>query len=484
MTSQQGLRRRYPTIRDAAAALRTGRTTSVDLVRESMATADAAEHLAVYVSRFDRTALAAAAKADEELAVGIDRGVLHGVPLAVKDIIATREGETTAQSRVFDREWGSAGDAPAVARLRAAGAVITGKTTTMEYAIGLPELDGPFPVPRNPWNTDHYSGGSSSGTAAGVATGIFFGGLGTDTGGSVRYPAAVCGVTGLKPTFGRVPKTGCVPLAHSYDHVGPIAPSAADCAVLLQVLAQHDPLDPTSADRPVDDYSAAMTGSLTGMRIGVALLLDESSATIPELEPRLAAAIEEMRSAGAIIKPVELPLYREIQAVATLGLTAEGYSYHRRDLQRSWFEYGKNTRMALVQGALLSAGDYLQMQRVRRIGRRRVAELFREVDLILTPTAACGAARVDDLSLTEGIDAAHTPYWDAMGNPAISVPMGFTDDGLPLGVQIAGRPFAEADVLAAAHAYQLRTDWHCHVPEVSPAVHISAADSSLAKGRS
>lgn len=458
----------YPTITDAAAALRAGATTSVALTEAAFAAADAHdEELGVYLSRFDETALAAAARADAELAAGTDRGPLHGIPLGIKDIIATEEGETTAQSLILDRAWGASGDAPVVARLRAAGAVITGKTSTMEYAIGIPDPDKPFPIPRNPWNPEHWTGGSSSGTGGGVAAGMFLGGLGTDTGGSIRYPATSCGITGLKQTFGRVPKSGCVPLGYSYDHIGPMARSAADCAVMLAVLAGHDPSDATSVDRPVDDYTSGLTGSLTGVRIGVDRLLGTSSLAVPELASVIDAALAELRAAGAEIVDVTLPLYDELTTATMVGMSAEAYAYHRPDLRSRWTDYGAGTRMAVAAGALLAGGDYVQAQRVRRVGQRKVAALFETVDLIVTPTSSCGAPALEKLAFSDIITALHTPYWNALGNPAMSVPMGFTTDGLPLGLQIVGKPFDEAGVLAAGYAYQQRTGWHLRAPDLS-----------------
>lgn len=458
----------YLTINAAAEALRAGEVTSVALTQAAFEVADAHdEQLGVYLTRFDETALAAAAKADAELAAGLDRGPLHGIPLGIKDIIATEEGPTTAQSLVLDRDWGAHGDAPVVARLRAAGAVLTGKVTTMEYAIGTPDPDKPFPIPRNPWNPLHWTGGSSSGTGSGIAAGMFLGGLGTDTGGSIRYPATSCGVTGLKQTFGRVPKSGCVPLGYSYDHIGPLARSAWDCAAMLAVLAGHDSGDATSVDVPVADYLGALSGSLDGMRIGVDPLLDKSALTVPELSSVLDAALAQLRAAGAEIVPVELPLYAELTTATLVGMAAESYAYHRPDLRTRWNDYGAGTRMQVVTGALVASGDYVQAQRVRRVGQRRIAELFTEVDLVVTPTSACGAPPLDKLGFDDIVEALHTPYWNALGNPAMSVPMGFTTTGLPLGMQLAGKPFDEAAVLAAGHAYQQRTDWHLRVPDLS-----------------
>jgi len=454
----------YLTIKDAADALRAGETTSVALTTEAMAIAEAHDsELGVYLARYDETALEAAAKADQELANGDDKGPLHGIPLGIKDIITTEEGETTAQSLVLDRGWGQ-GDAPVVARLRAAGAVITGKSTTMEFAIGIPDDTKPFPIPRNPWNTDHYPGGSSSGTGNGVAAGFFLGGLGTDTGGSIRYPATSCGITGLKQTFGRVPKYGCVPLGYSYDHIGPMARSAEDCAFMLAVLAGHDPRDATSADRPVDDYLSALTGDLSGMRIGLDLLEGRSTRVDPEYVDLVNAAVVELEAAGATVVPIELPYYEEITFATMMGLQAEAYAYHRPDLQSRWGSYFAGTRAAVVAGALVPAGDYAQSQRARRAVQRLVAKIYDEVDLIVTPTASAGAPAYSELSFDGLLDPLHTPYWNALGNPAMSVPMGFSNAGLPIGLQIVGKPFDEAAVLAAGYAYQQRTDWHVRVP--------------------
>ena len=243
------------TIRTAAAALRSGETTSVALVRSAHAAADLLDpQMGTWLDRYTEQSLSRAEQADAELAEGRDLGPLHGIPLGIKDILSTDEGPTTAQSLTMDPTWGDQGDGPVVARLRAAGAVIMGKTTTMEYAIGRPDFSKPFPVPRNPWNLDRWTGGSSSGTGNGVASGQILGGLGTDTGGSVRLPAAYNGVSGHKPTFGLVPKSGCVPLGMSYDHVGPLARSAWDCAALLSVMAGADPSDRTTVERPAIDY--------------------------------------------------------------------------------------------------------------------------------------------------------------------------------------------------------------------------------------
>jgi len=257
-------------VAELSAALDAGRVSSVQLVECYLAAADRLDRvLGTYLRRDDDAALAAAARLDRERAEGRVRSALHGIPLGIKDILATDEGSSTAQSLALDPAWGAGGDGPAVARLRAAGAVLLGKTTTMEFAIGFPdprlhraddgpdEAHKPFPLPRNPWDIGCWPGGSSSGTASGVAAGLFPAGLGTDTGGSIRLPAGYCGVTGHKPTFGLVPKNGCVPLGLTYDHIGPLARSVADCAAMLGVLAGADEGDPTSVARPAESSPAS-----------------------------------------------------------------------------------------------------------------------------------------------------------------------------------------------------------------------------------
>src|SRR5690349_12603695 len=257
------------TVEAAAAALRTGELTSGALTAACLARADALDpDLGTYLARFDDAALAAAAAADADLSAGVDRGPMQGIPVGMKDILAMPEGPTTAQSLVLDPAWGAGKEGPVVRRLKDAGAVITGKVTTMEFACGMPDFDKPFPIPRNPWDTSTWPGGSSSGTGNGIAAGMFLAGIGTDTGGSIRIPAAFCGTSGLMPTFGRVPKSGCVPLGFTLDHIGPLARSARDCAAMLGVIAGYDPSDPTCVDRPVPDFTAGLGGRLDGLRVG------------------------------------------------------------------------------------------------------------------------------------------------------------------------------------------------------------------------
>jgi aspartyl-tRNA(Asn)/glutamyl-tRNA(Gln) amidotransferase subunit A len=449
------------TITAAAAALRDGSLTSTALLRAVTARAERLDAaIGTYIVRTDEAAQAAAARADEELAAGIDRGPLHGIPLGVKDIIATSDAPSTAQSLILDPAFGAQGDAVVVSRLRAAGAVITGKTTTAEYAIGMPDPSKGFPTPRSPYALDHYPGGSSSGTGSGVAAGMFLGGLGTDTGGSVRLPASWCGVTGMKQTFGRVPKSGCVPLGFSYDNIGPLTRSARDAAAMLAVMAGHDGSDPCSADRPVDDYTGALTGSVEGLRIGVDTSLLDRPACDPEVAALTRAALDVLAAAGATVSEIRLPLWDELVTAAMSGFMAEAFAYHRGDLGARWNDYGRPTRGTLALGALVTGPDYVQTQRVRRAGVKAMAELLTAHDLLVTPTCLTPSIPLDELSLATLAPSILTPYWNSLGNPAMSVPMGLTSAGLPVGLQLAGRPFEETTVFRAADAFQSLTGHH------------------------
>ena len=454
------------TIADAAVALRKGELSSVELTKTMFERADKLDpRLGVYLKRMDASAIAEAELADADFAAGIDKGPLQGIPLGIKDIIATDNAPTTAQSLVLDPAWGDQGDAPVIARLRAAGAVITGKTTTMEFATGIPDPDKPFPVPRNPWNTDHWPGGSSSGTGSGVAAGLFLGGLGTDTGGSIRGPAAYCAISGLKQTFGRVPKSGCVPLGYSLDHIGPMARSARDCAIMLQVIAGYDASDPTCKDVPIPDYLAALTGSLAGLKIAIERENHtRAPGVLPEAVDAFETAVAAIEAAGASSVEVIIPHYKEITFAARVQSRSEGAAYHMVDLQSRWTDFGIHTRDAVSGAVLYSAADVVQAQRVRQYGKKTIRELMRPFDVMLTLSRGVGAPPLEGLTMESYQKfPSFTSIWNSMGLPALCIPIGFTSDGLPLSMQIVGKPFDEATVLRVGEAFQQLTDWHLRV---------------------
>jgi aspartyl-tRNA(Asn)/glutamyl-tRNA(Gln) amidotransferase subunit A len=462
------------TIKEAAGALRDGRLTSVSLTEGSL---DRIERLnptlGAFITVTKEGALAAAAQADADFAAGIDKGPLQGIPLGVKDIIATKDAPTTANGDVLDRAWGAGWDAPVVERLRAAGAVIMGKTVTHEFACGQPDPDKSFPFPRNPWNLEHTASGSSSGTGIGVATGMILGGLGTDTGGSVRGPSSANGHTGLKISFGRVPKYGCVALGYSLDTIGPMARSAYDCAALLRVMAGYDPRDPTCADVPVPDYVAELSGSVKGLRIGVPT---EYFFDSPELDPKVKAAvlagIKVLEEAGAEVREVKIPHAGLAKDANSLIWAAEGMAYHREDLETKWEVYGKYTRVTLTRGALYSGSDFVQAQRFRSYFKKAVTAAMADVDVLITPTSTTPAEKIVEMDMNKRLTSAgFTGQWNLAGLPALALPCGFSSTTLPLSMQIVGKPFEEATVFRAGDAYQRLTEWHLRVPPVAMEVY-------------
>jgi aspartyl-tRNA(Asn)/glutamyl-tRNA(Gln) amidotransferase subunit A len=424
----------------------------------------------VFISRFDDDAVQAARHADERRKRGETMRALEGIPIAIKDVITTREGVTTAQSVVLDPQWAS-GDAPVISRLRSAGGVITGKTTTMEFCVGLPDPSKPFPVPKNPWNLDRWAGGSSSGSASAVATGAALGAIGSDTLGSIRIPAGFCGITGLMPSFGRVSTSGCVPLAYTLDRVGPMARTARDCALLLEVFVGADEADGSAVDVSVPHYLDALSGDLTNVRVGVDRLARYGGdAADPMLECVLNQALATLEELGAQVREVELPHYDEISTATLVIAMSEALSYHLPDLQSRWHDYCPGTRMMLGSGIFYSGADYVQAQRARRVGQRALSALFEQVDVIVTPMSSAGALPLSDMDAvvrgTRSFGPVHTQYWNAMPGPVLVAPMGFTADGMPLGLQMAGRAFDEARVLQVADAFQQVTAWHLAVPPI------------------
>jgi aspartyl-tRNA(Asn)/glutamyl-tRNA(Gln) amidotransferase subunit A len=443
------------TIEEAAAALRDGSLTSVELTRRVLEQADRHDGwLGVYLARFDETALERAAQADEELAAGTDLGPLHGIPVGVKDILAAREGPTTAQSLVLDPAWGAGRDAAVVSRLRVAGAVIVGKTTTMEFAMGLPEAEKGFPVPVGPWRAERWCGGSSSGSGSGVAAGFFLAAIGTDTAGSIRIPSAFCGVTGLMPTAGTVPADGCVPLAHTLDRIGPLAGSAWDCAAVQEAIGGGS-------------LREGIDGGIEGLRVGVVRepLLDGAE---PDVVDVYEAAVVALAELGADVTEVSLPLYFELGAATMTTLWSEAFAYHRGDLASCWTDYTTTARLMMTSGAFVTGAEYAQAQKVRAVGRRRLGELLERVDVIVTPTVSMTPPPIRTAFDPGHWLRIHTMYWNSVPHPLLALPIGFAD-GLPLGMQLAAAPHADATLLRAGRAFQQHTDWHRRTPNLEAA---------------
>ena len=438
------------TIAEARQALDRGEVTAVDLVERAAAGIVAHDaELGIFLAPTLESAARTAREADRRRADGAPLGPLDGIPVVVKDIVFTSDAPTTGQS--LARDPGPTGDAPVLTGLRAGGAVFLGKTTTMEFALGFTDPTGPFPVPRNPWDATRWTGGSSSGTASAVALGIGLGGVGTDTAASIREPAAWCGITGLKPTHGLVPQAGVLPLAWSFDHVGPMARTAEDCALLLDVMA--GPRRTATAVPPPT--------TLAGLRVGVAVEpLDRSQ---PGVQALVRAAVAALVEAGATTREVPLPHYDEANDVVMLGLAAEGLAYHHNDARSRWNDYGPVARAALLSGLLITGADAVQLQRVRRHIQRRSAALYADLDVIVAPTCGGPAPLADELEFDKVVGLLHTQYWNATGEPALSVPIG-TVDGLPVGLQVIGPAYADDLVLAVGRLYQELTDHHLAHP--------------------
>ena len=318
---------------------------------------------------------------------------------------------------------------------------------------------------RNPWDLSRTPGGSSSGTGAGIAGGLMLGGLGSDTGGSIRGPAAYCGISGLKPTFGRVSKEGCVPLGYSLDHIGPMAHTMRDCALILQALAGFDPLDPGSVPLAVPDFQAEMTGSVDGLRIGLPREYFDASELNAEVKQAVLAAVERMAAAGAVVVDVGLRHAEVARVAARVIMCSEAYAYHEPDLQTRPELYGKYTRGQIQQGAFFSAADYVQAQRVRSAVKEDMLRVMSELDVLITPTMLTVAPQFEGYEPDSMLRSpSFMSMWNVTGQPAASVCCGFSQAGLPIGMQIVGKPFAEATVLRVGDAYQQLTDWHTRTP--------------------
>jgi aspartyl-tRNA(Asn)/glutamyl-tRNA(Gln) amidotransferase subunit A len=390
---------------------------------------------------------------------------MHGIPYALKDIVETAGIRTTGHSKLR-QDYVPKADAEVVNRLRAGGGILVGKLATWEFALGGPSYDLPWPPARNPWNPDHHPGGSSSGAGAAVGAGFVPAAIGTDTGGSVRGPAAFCGIAGLKPTYGRISRRGIFPNTFTMDHAGPMTRSAEDIALMLQVIAGFDPQDPGSEDSPVPDYAAALTGDIKGMRFGLVEGWHTDASAHPDLGPAIDAAVAVLQGLGATIVPVKLSSLRDYTDCKTTLSIAELYSIHEHDLKIRPQDFGRILRNRVLPGALIRAEDYVQAQRWRTELAREQALVLKQVDAIITAGALGVADRADPNAADRLVSSPSiTMPFSVGGLPALAIPCGFSHaEGLPLSLQIAGAPFAEATVLRIAHAYQQASDWHKRHP--------------------
>ncbi|MBI4182680.1 MAG: amidase [Proteobacteria bacterium] len=450
------------TIAEAGRLLAAKELSPVDLVEASLARIEAVDaKLHSFITVTAEAARSAARAAEAEIARGGRRGPLHGIPLGLKDVFATAGVRTTAHSRLLIDNVPDA-DADAVARLRRAGAILLGKHATHEFTYGGVAFDLPWPPARNPWNLEHDPGGSSSGSGAAVAAGLVAGALGTDTGGSVRNPAAHCGVVGLKPTFGRVSRRGVILNSYSLDQCGPLARTVEDCALLLQAIAGYDPDDPASADRPVPDYRALLAGDVRGLRVGLVRHFFEADLPASaEVRRAMEEAVGVIAGLGAELHEVTLPPLPEFAACKVAIQLPEIYAVHEEWLATRREAYGRSFLSRILPGAGARAVDYVRARQRRDELVRRTETAMAEVDLLVTPALVAPAARLEAAAGITNLNRVEiTVPFSLTGQPAIAVPMGFSAGGLPLSMQIAGRAFDEAAVLRLAHAYERATPWH------------------------
>jgi aspartyl-tRNA(Asn)/glutamyl-tRNA(Gln) amidotransferase subunit A len=400
-----------------------------------------------FITLLEEPALVQARQAETDLFAGRDRGPLHGIPLSLKDLIDTAGIRTTAASRLW-RDRIPTETATVATRLAQAGAILLGKCNLLEFAYGNVHPD--FGQCNNPWDTGRTSGGSSSGSAASVAAGLGWGSIGTDTGGSIRIPAAYCGVVGLKPTYGRVSVHGVCPLSRSLDHVGPLARTVADAALLLQAIAGYDPLDPTSLPEPVPDYLAGIGAGVRGLRIGI--VREHMAADLPGfVGDAIMSAIRELERAGASVREVSIPGLASADDLLMPALT----------------------RMQLEQGLAIRAVDYLQAHQQRNQLRAEMLAALREVDILVSATAPWEALAEDppvDGGQEGAAEARRTAPYNLTGLPAISLPCGFGPQGLPLGIHFAAAPLSEGLLLRSAYAYEQAAGWFHSRPPYDAAV--------------
>jgi aspartyl-tRNA(Asn)/glutamyl-tRNA(Gln) amidotransferase subunit A len=411
--------------------------------------------LNVFIRLDAEAAMNAAKAAEAEIAVGRSRGPLHGVPVGIKDIIDVAGLPTTCHSKILIDNIAST-DAVCVARLRGAGAIVLGKLSTHEFAIGGPSFDLPWPPARNPWNTDHHPGGSSSGSGAGVAAGLFPLALGSDTGGSVRNPASACGIVGLKPTYGLVSRRGVFPLSFTLDHVGPLTRTVADNALMLDVIAGHDPLDPGSAAASAGHYMSRLDRGVRGLRIGFIRHFHETDLPAhAEVTAALENVARTLQGRGAEIRDVNLPSLGEFAAVNRIILQSEAWAIHGPWLRERPGDYGRLARRRLLPGAFLSAGDYVQASRRRRELIAAVDDTLRHVDVLLCASSMDPPSRIEDAAETERTypRQARTPF-NVTGHPALAMMSGLSRNGLPLSVQFVGRHFDEATLFQVAREWE------------------------------
>jgi aspartyl-tRNA(Asn)/glutamyl-tRNA(Gln) amidotransferase subunit A len=458
----------FLTIGEAARLIQQRELSPVELVESRLQRIEKLDgKLHSFIRVLADSARAEARAAESEIAAGRYNGPLHGIPIGLKDIYETAGVPTTGHSKVMQDHVPKA-DAFSVRKLREAGAVVMGKLATHEFALGGPSFDLPWPPARNPWDTNRFTGGSSSGTGASVAAGLVLGGTGSDTGGSIRGPSAFCGLAGIKPTYGLISRMGILPLAFSLDHAGPMAWTAEDCAIMLQAMAGHDPADPGSANRPIPDYRASLSGNIKGLRIGlVRHFYERDNEANTATRDAIDAAAKKLAELGCSVREVMLSPLPEWSACGMTIMLCEAYSIHEANLRRRFTDFGENFRGRMVLGGLVSGADYVQAVRRRRELVDELDSAMADLDIVVTAAAPSEAPPIDDVPKFALFERPSlTIPFNLTGSPAMSVCCGYTETGLPLSFQIVGKRFDDATVLRLAHAYEQATPWRQRRPQL------------------
>ncbi len=457
------------TISEASALIAARKLSPVELTQaclDRVAKLDSTLH--AFILQTPERALAEARAAEARIMAGTSRGALDGIPIAHKDIYCTAGLPTTAHSKLL-QDFVPDTDAKTVTMLAEAGTSMLGKLATHEFAMGGPSFDLPWPPARNPWNPAHFTSGSSSGTGAAVASGMILGGTGSDTGGSIRGPASLCGIAGIKPTYGLCSRTGILPLSFTLDHAGPLAWTVEDCAMLLQVMAGHDPADPASADRPVPYFRGDLAKGVKGLRVGVIRNFheDDNRANDAVLKG-INDATDILKAQGADIRDVTLPPLFEFQAAGSIILMVEAFAVHEKWLKTRYNDYGELLRDRLALGGLLSAADYFQAVRRRRELCLATAVAMADVDVLLTTASPTEAALIEGMPKWSSMEKpGFTMPFNLTGLPAISICSGYGAGGLPLSIQLVGKAFQETTLFRVAHAYETATEWRKSRPALA-----------------
>ena len=458
----------YVSIAELSDRIRTKDISPVEVVRATLDRIDRLEpQLNAYNTVFADQAVAEARQAEADIGRGDYRGPLHGIPIGIKDIYEC--GPTTCGSESL-ADYVADQDCTSVAKLKQAGAIVVGKTATYEFAYGFPTTQSYFKPTRNPWSLDRDAGGSSSGTAASTAAGLAYAGMGSCTGGSIRWPAQACGIVGLKATYGRVSRAGVYPLSWSLDHTGPLARTVTDAALMLQGCAGYDPLDPASAKVPVPDFTAKLGQDVTGLRIGLLRSLYEDNCD-PKLLGPYNAAVQKFADLGAQVVDLPSISLTQMQAIEWPGLFADCATIHVNNVRHAGDKYNPHAKLFVAYGLLVSGAQYLMGAQARaQVRDDLISALETEVDVLMLPTSGFQINTIQDSSPGPSIVSrsfsVYTPIFNFTGLPALQVPCGFDTDGLPVGFQIAGLPFDEATICQVGHAYEQATDWHTRHPEL------------------